>query len=153
MVSWIPIATGVAGGAVVGVAGTIVGAWLTPWVSGRSQNEQARRADKRQVYATCLDSLEKMLRPIRDYRASPNDVKSKLALDAAADAMFVALLELKLIAPKEVRCCAEKVEHLFQDCIKDPRPAAPVPDVPPEYKDLRHDLLKAMRVSLGESAE
>lgn len=63
MVSWTTLITGIVG-AVIGVAGTSLGAWLT----GRTQTanlqlsidaerERTRIADKRQTYARCLASL------------------------------------------------------------------------------------------------
>jgi hypothetical protein len=94
VVSGDAILTGVVAlaGAVVGAAGT----WLTGWLTSRSQNQQARDADKRQVYANFLASCEKMIRPIRDCQASPNP-KNESERAAANDAMLVALSELKLI--------------------------------------------------------
>ena len=56
---------------VVGVVGTAVGAWLTASLTGRSQREQARDADKGQVYANFLASCEKLIRPIIAYHDSP----------------------------------------------------------------------------------
>jgi hypothetical protein len=144
--------------AAAALGGAIVGGWLTAWVAGRSQEKQARHADKRQVYATCLASFEKMIRPIVAYSATLPGSKSrheaKSVLDVANDSMFVALGELKLIAPESVRHCAEEIDHFFQKIIDNPPTGGfPAGEPPLDYKDLRHELLMAMRVDLDESAK
>jgi hypothetical protein len=156
MVSGDAIVTGAVG--VAGIVGTLVGAWLTPWLSGRSQSEQARHADKRQVYATCLASFEKMIRPIEAYCATVPNTKrreeARTPLNTANDGTFVAVSELKLIAPKVVSDRAEEIDRFFQKIIDNPPPGGFTPGEPPDgYKSLRDELLKMMRVDLGELAE
>src|SRR5258708_29010411 len=139
---WAAIVTGAAA-VVLGVGGTAIGALVT----GRAQNEQARRADKRQVYANVLASCEKLIEPIREYDAS--NPQSESALKAANFALFVALLDLKLIASDKVKSRAEALDEYFRPWI-DHSATDPLPRrvEPSEYIERRTALLNAMRADL-----
>jgi hypothetical protein len=114
MVSWTTLITGIVG-AVIGVAGTSLAAWLT----GRTQTanlqlsidaerERTRIADKRQTYARCLASLTDVVfeaAKLGDYSdgISPEDRRSlAVALHESLAPIVVAANEMRLIAPESL---------------------------------------------------
>ena len=109
MVSWTTLITGIVG-AVIGVAGTSLGAWLTGKtqtanlrVSIDAERERARVADKRQTYARCLTSLTEVVfqaAKLGDYSAgvSNEDRRSlALALHDSMSPMVAATNEMRLL--------------------------------------------------------
>ena len=110
------IVTGALVGSVSGVAGAILGAW----VSGRSAlaglkltieagNESARFADKRAVYAQCLAALDNCKRSLQRHRELRGTAESAAAAgkyDRAWQDCAAKVNELGLVAPDGVRFVA-----------------------------------------------
>lgn len=110
------IVTGALVGSVSGVAGAILGAW----VSGRSalaglkltieaQQESARHADKRAVYAQCLaalDNCKHSLQQLRELRGTAESAAAAEKYDRAWQDCAAKVNELGLVAPGEVRFVA-----------------------------------------------
>jgi hypothetical protein len=110
------IVTGALVGSVSGVAGAILGAW----VSGKSalaglkltieaEKESARFADKRTVYAQCLaalDSCKQSLQRHRELRGTAESAAAAEKYDRAWQDCAAKVNELGLVAPDEVRFVA-----------------------------------------------
>ncbi len=110
------IVTGALVGSVSGVASAILGAW----VSGRSalsglkltiqaQQESARHADKRAVYAQCLTALHNCkhsLQQLQDLRGTAESAAAAEKYDRAWQDCAAKVNELGLVAPDEVRFVA-----------------------------------------------
>jgi hypothetical protein len=110
------IVAGALVGSVSGVAGAILGAW----VSGKSalaglkltieaEKESARLADKRAVYAQCLASLDNCkhsLQQLRQQRGTAESAAAAEKYDRAWQDCAAKLNELGLVAPDGVRFVA-----------------------------------------------
>jgi hypothetical protein len=146
MVPWAAILTGLASGFLGGILGA-GGAYIGATATARAQNKRARHADKRQVYHDVLASCENLTKALRAYSAT--DPQTKSALDAANFALFLALLDLRLIAPENVVSSADDVDKYFKRWIADPTAGKfPSPE-PQEYVTKRTALLNAMRDDLS----
>lgn len=109
MFPWQTLITGAVG--VAGIGGTILAARMTsksqtanlkPGIG--AENERARRAEKRLIYARCLASYEAMLTQVLVFRdagdrAESLDERSATEMSAVVSAMNVVVAELMLIAP------------------------------------------------------
>jgi hypothetical protein len=110
------IVAGALVGSVSGVAGAILGAW----VSGKSalaglkltieaEKESARLADKRAVYAQCLASLDNCkhsLQQLRQQRGTAESAAAAQKYDRAWQDCAAKVNELGLVAPDGVRFVA-----------------------------------------------
>jgi hypothetical protein len=110
------IVTGVLVGSVSGVAGAVLGAW----VNGRSglaglklnieaENERARFADKRMIYAQCLaalDNCKHSLGRLRQLRGAAGFAVAVDEYNRAWQDCAAKVNELGLVAPDKVRFVA-----------------------------------------------
>lgn len=112
MVPWAVLITGA-----VGVGGTALGAWLngktqtkTLRLSLDAENDRARLAEKRRIYARCTTAFLTMERAGRDFQnaaAGQGGYNAELNLTKASDALRDSMSELILIAPKHIRDTAQ----------------------------------------------
>jgi hypothetical protein len=155
------ISTGVA--AVAGIGGTILGARM----AGKSQlsslnlsisaeNERARVSEKRRIYAQCHAAFNNMVPAVVAARAYKVEGITERQISAAdrvtvvAGEMYVALSELKLIAPTEVAEAAEQISGYFRAYMAATGEGAGLGEGH-EYAYLRNRLYRLMREDLGES--
>jgi hypothetical protein len=160
MVSMVPweatLVAGIAGG-VIGVGGTYLGAWLT----GRTQtanlklsiiteNERARIAEKRRIYARFLMACAEVVKTQIHGTTQPEEAPGTAKLAAASDystaiaAVMASAAEVELIASDEVGKLAEDLRVVLPAY----KPSAQ--RNPGDYEDMLRQLLKAMRADLGE---
>jgi hypothetical protein len=150
MVHWGTVIAG-AVGAIGGVGATLAGAWM----NGRSQmaglrlgiaadNDRAKVAEKRRIYAACLTALsDDLSAAIRRETFANTEETGKYG--AALLTALNAVSELQLVAPSEVGRCGGtalvRLNHLkhFTDEARQAFVRALV------------ELTKAMRADLGES--
>jgi len=164
------IVTGVIVGSASGIGGALLGAWM----NGRSQlsalkltitaeNERARNAEKRRIYARCMAACETatsalIVDRIAAERGTPEQKDAAFAaLQEAYDAKAIAFAELDLIAPDSV---VHAGDHLSEACDQfmlessaqvDNRPLPEGPaDERPTLGELSRYLYDAMREDLGE---
>ena len=153
-------------GGLIGVGGTSIGAII----SGRYQvtgqkltitndRDEARRADKRHVYAACQAAFTDMQLCIQAYReasqqAAEDGIRRQTAerqLAAARKQMLDSVGELILVAPKQVCELAGQIQagiiQLGQETDDSPRRSDPRAAL----RSRRAEMLDAMRDDLGES--
>ncbi len=154
--------TGIVGlcGVALGTCGTLLGSWLTAksqtsnlQLSIKAENERARVAEKRRIYATYMASLEShysaTIRLGYEKDASPELREHLLDVhDNATIQMRVAETELILIAPLGLGKLANaSAEDLLFYGVQAERDLAAELDFP----GIKDRLIKGMRVDLGES--
>jgi hypothetical protein len=131
-----------------------------------ADNERARLAEKRRIYASCLTAINAASPAFSTHRRARNaknartwtNVEAKLAAweDAktARDAMLNAEMELELIAPKDVFQHAQQAgDNLMKYWDKTANDAEPDDSLPSSTKPLIIKLRSVMRIDLGEPAE
>jgi hypothetical protein len=161
MIPWAVLITGA-----VGVGGTALGAWLngrtqtkTLRLSLDAENERARLADKRRIYATCLARLEAHRTAAIDLadeqkhssdKPADNEEsqETKLRLEKTDEALTQAVTELFLIAPQHVFDPAVKVLEAVKEITNDPSKSE---DQGEDYIHKQAYLTSAMRADLGET--
>jgi hypothetical protein len=131
-VDWGAVATGISAGvaALAGIGGTI-------WVATRNWNredERAKIAEKRRMYAACLGALANGSRARQSVETSDNPDRREafaLAANTAANAVW----ELELIAPKAVgRLATDVLVAMYK---------------PAGFGKVQGELILAMRADLG----
>ena len=139
-VNWAAVAS-----ATVGVAGIIGMFWSGKrareaaskdlLISINSEDKRAKRAEKRQIYARHLATCGEEIR-VR-YFSSPDQKQDIVPFDYAAACLRAVdtASEVELIAPADIRKLAS---HLAS------------PAGPDDYRNVREQLLRAMRADLGE---
>jgi hypothetical protein len=110
-----------------------------------AENERARLADKRRVYARYLAALSELLRAMGLVQAVGADNLTAVGAELdASTALISALSEVELIAPYEVGILAGFARKVLADY--DPDDQNPF-----DYGNARANLIWAMRADLGES--
>jgi hypothetical protein len=124
-----------------------------------AENEQARLADKRLVYARCLAAFGEMLaRAVYHREARIKGTKKEKAetdtrLFEAGNSRYVALAEVRLIAPANVVSFARALNSYLDTYVQETgaRSTCLLPKREPgkEYSDLMGHLIEAMRADLA----
>ena len=148
-------------GAAGGILATLAGSWLTGRtqtnnlkLSLSTQNDRARIAEKRRIYARALASLSAAGGAVIEAKMDANrgDLAAVRNIRATFDGIWECLSEVKLIAPQEVDECTEVVARGFLDYLGSMADAlkgeGPWPGQPPDLAKI----VAAMRADLGESA-
>ena len=150
----------------VGVGGTALGAWL----NGRSQtktlrlsldaeNERARLAQKRQIYANCMAAFSEVISAITLLMPVSSTVKHDVeSLQAvreryhkAADIMYKEVAILWLSAPRNIGRLANRFMDKFLEYEQAINDRASTDSIIQELWRLRVDLENALRADLGET--
>ena len=148
---WGTVVTGVVG--LAGIGGALLSASMTSKSSAQNlrtgisaEDERARRAEKRAIYAKYLAACDEtsfaapshFLENIIPKRPQPREA------DERAASLYVAAVtanaELQLVAPAVVRELADSLQHLMVEGGK-------------RYGDTKRQLLAAMRADLGEPTD
>lgn len=167
--SWDALITGAVG--VAGIGGTVLAARMTNKsqtanlvLSIDAENERARIADKRRIYATCLATLENVLPTIvtlrmlvADEQSDYETFKAAVAEMKAADtAMSVAVSELRLISPAKVSSLAEELSQHLREFLIDAKDGVnegvSESKLTEAWTRLERQLYDAMRADLGETS-
>jgi hypothetical protein len=155
-VSWPAIVAAISGG-VVGLAG--IGS--TIWVATRSigaEDKRVRLAEKRQVYARCQASIERMIGAAISERAnrqhSPkSDRRPNLEaeVDSASEVMLAAMSELRLLAPADIRQLTGLIGHNLLAYLADTAGGMKLGHADRNgVPEMQRRLLDLMRADLGE---
>jgi hypothetical protein len=149
MIPWGVLITGI-----VGVGGTALGAWLNGRMQTKTlrlginaENERARLAERRRVYAHSLAAIDKLhMTGVKEvaYRGKvPNDALMATIRERfdALNVLHVVVSELELIATGEVWRLVNQIVPLLLDYQN-------LNQV--DYQRLRNGLRVAMRADLGE---
>ncbi len=146
MVPWPNLITGAVG--VAGIGGTILAAWMTGKrqtanlkLSINAENQRARVAEKRRIYASCQASFNRLLAAAR--RPQHDDAE----LDSAAAGASAAVSELVLIAPDDIGQQAETIRRYLGTYVAGTAGGA---DTDAKLPRLSKQLIAAMRADLGE---
>jgi hypothetical protein len=114
MIPWAVLITGA-----VGIGGTALGAWLngraqtkTLRVSLNAENERARLAEKRAIYARCNAAITR-LDPIATSSEDRNTEPGRSNLANAQKGYFDMAAEAALIAPSQIRSLIAEITGLF----------------------------------------
>jgi len=165
MVPWPTLITGAVGAA--GILGTILAARMAAAtetanlrLSINAENDRGRRADKRQVYAACQASFSSIVRAAameRDSRlgssGSINIPDALAGLVKASNDMYIALSELKLIAPGNIGRMAEAIVRFWENYTERVRKGGTLEEMESIFPVLQNELYAAMRADLGEPVE
>jgi hypothetical protein len=167
-VDWASVVPGAITG-IVGIAG-IGGSIVSAKLAGKSatqnlqtsiaaENERARLADKRRIYASFQASMDNVYVAIdtaQTSRAGADREQHVSDMRAAATTMLAAMTELQLIAPKDLRNLATDVGNLtarhFRAAEEGRRTIQLTSKEGAERKfaEERLELYRAMRADLGE---
>jgi hypothetical protein len=162
---WTAVASAIAGG-IVGVVGIVVGlltgkhareaASKDLLTNIKAANERVLLAEKRRIYASCLSainaansafSLDRRARnwPDKDARMEAWEEARKAYTD-----MLNAVMELELIARKDVSEAAEQIRDNLTAYWAETKNGSEAVDSPPSGEGARMKLRSAMRTDLGE---
>ena len=124
-----------------------------------ADDERARIAEKRRIYAACQASFIAMIGPVirhrREFSAATTPEQREAArsrLDTPRAAMFNAVSELRLIAPPDIGELANAVERNFMTFISDTNDGALLASsgvLMPEVAVMQNRLYDLMRQDLG----
>jgi hypothetical protein len=111
-----------------------------------AENDRARRAEKRQVYANCISSFGTAINEIARFHTYTEDPKAYPFMEEYARAIGVvlnAVSEVQLIAPPNMMLLARRA---YSATFK----FADRADEITTFREVRSELLKAMRADLGD---
>jgi hypothetical protein len=148
---------------IAGVAGTILAARITSKsatenlkLSISADNERARLALKRGVYADCLTAFAEMMTAVftfREHHSGDDHDVTRTKQSQTQVVMIQKISEVRLIAPRNVaRAVAELGQTLLEYAIDSLR-VEPFGTSPEAITKKLHEVYQVMRADLGESVE
>ena len=164
MTSWDVVVTALVG--VAGIGGTILTAWLTTKsqaenlrYSIQTENERARLAETRSIYAEFFASMDRIIITINRLRNlfmlpdSPRRGELKTKVEDELSELYVKLSELLLRGPTGAGSVAHELAFMLRE-YSEKALNDEIPDnLPDEWAHKRRQLLYVMRSDLGESTK
>jgi len=161
--NWGTIAAAITTG-VVGITGTILGAWLTTrsqtanlLLSINAEDRRVKNVEKRQIHATCLGAFEEMssfhltfLFLSAKKRDDPELNEAVEGYQKATHAAQIAVNTAELIASAEVSELLDRLRKAHVDSVNDVITKKPMSSEARNIGAIRRQLYVAMRADLGE---